>query len=116
MQAHAGFGPEVVEGRCAVSDLVTGAITIKPGSVVVQRVGRRTGFVVVHADVVGRGVVGLRVEITQAHHTEVARQVHFALAFEGQRARAIVRAKTRFQLETSLQTVAQVFHTFEADA
>ena len=71
---------------------------------------------VVHADVVGRGVVGLRVEVTQAHHTEVARQVHFALALEGQRARAIVRAKACFQLETSLQAVAQVFHTFETDA
>ncbi len=71
---------------------------------------------VVHADVVGRGVVGLRVEVTQAHHTEVARQVHFALAVEGQRARAVVRAEARFQLETGLQAIAQVFHTFEADA
>ena len=71
---------------------------------------------VVHADVIGRGVVGLRVEITQAHHTEVARQVHFALAGEGQGARAVVRVEASFQNKTGFQAIAQVFHAFETDA
>ena len=71
---------------------------------------------VVHADVIGSGVIGLGVEVTQTHHTEVARQIHFALTLESQSIGAVVRVETCFQLETGLQTIAQVFHTLEADA
>jgi hypothetical protein len=74
--------------------------------------------VVVHADEVSRGVVGLRSEVAQAHHTEAAGQVHFALA--GEHAARIRGAgagvKAAFQLEASHQAAAQVFLALEAEA
>src|SRR5690606_14909732 len=46
----------------------------------IQRIGGSAGVVVVHADVVGGGVVGLAREVAQAQRAGTAAQEHFALA------------------------------------
>ncbi|MNV70308.1 hypothetical protein D3C71_1632660 [compost metagenome] len=71
---------------------------------------------VVHADVVSGCVVGLSSETAQAHSTEIARQVHFALTTkEGRGRSAGVRVEAAFQLEASLQTTTQIFRALEAE-
>ncbi|TQN03696.1 hypothetical protein BDD18_2394 [Acidovorax temperans] len=111
VQRHSCVDSQTTEGRSAIANLID--ITHHAS---VQGVNRRASVVVVHADVVSSGVVGLSNEIAQTDSTEAAGQVHFALATEESAGRGTgVRFKTTFQLEASLQAATQVFRALEAE-
>ncbi|MNV10437.1 hypothetical protein D3C71_1009650 [compost metagenome] len=112
MHGPAGFERGAAQAGGAIGDLVCVA-----GRVGVQRIRRRTGVVVVVADEVSGGVVGLRSEVAQTQHAEATGKVHFALAAEESGAcGAGAGVKAAFQLEACHQTAAQVFLALEAEA
>jgi hypothetical protein len=72
---------------------------------------------VVHAHVIGRGVIGLAGEVAQAQHAEAAREVDLALAApEARGGHAGVDGEAVLELEAGLQATAQILAAQQPDA